>query len=353
MADFDLLNLEETKINSSMEGKVVLLYGSNNVGKSKVSSLIYPHQTLFIATEKGYNALGGARVVDTLDWNTFRQLVKQLTNKKTLKKMHEKYKAVVVDVADRLPEMCASYICDKNSISALSDIAYGGGYAQQKNEFNNQINKLALSGYLVVLICHDETNNEYTDPVTGDEYSYTFPKNTMSKAGNPLKDIPDFCIYLQNNGTDEEGNVIPSTGIVSHRKNVFARSRFTKCATTIEPFTAENLIKTVKDACVAEAEILGVECIDSFDLESVIHEDDNIEEEKKLSHGELVKRVNEIGKILFKDYPSDVKAITERYLGEGVKVSKTTEAQNDKLQFIINDLTDFAEKVKVDIEVED
>jgi glycerol-3-phosphate cytidylyltransferase-like family protein len=350
MADFDLLNLEETKINSSMEGKVVLLYGSNNVGKSKVSSLIYPHQTLFIATEKGYNALGGARVVDTLDWNTFRQLVKQLTNKKTLLKMHEKYKAVVVDVADRLPEMCSAYICDKNSINALSDMPYGQGYSQQKNEFNNQINKLALSGYLVILICHDETNDKYTDPVSGDEYPYTFPKNTMSKAGAPLKDIPDFCIYLQNNGTDDEGEVILSTGIVSHRKNVFARARFTKCATTIEPFTAENLIKTVREACIAEAKELGVECIDEFDINAVIHADDNKEEEKQLTHGELVKRVNEIGKKLYKDYASDATAVIERYLGEGVKVAKTTEAQNDKLQFIINDLSDFAEKVGIDID---
>jgi citrate lyase synthetase len=59
--------------------------------------------------------------------------------------------------------------------------------------------------------------------------------------------------------------------------------------------------------------------------------------------------VNDIGKKLYKDYQNDVTTIIERYLGEGTKVSKTTEAQNDKLQFIINDLTDFAEKVKVDI----
>lgn len=353
MADFDLLNLEETKINSSMEGKICLFYGQNSVGKSKVSSMIYPHKTLFMATEKGYNALGGISKIDVLDWNTFRQAVKQLTNKKTFKKMHEKYKAVVVDVADRLPEMCSAYICDKNSVDALSDIAYGQGYSQQKNEFNNQINKLALSGYLVILVCHEETNDKYVDPVSGEEYPYTFPKNTMSKAGNPLKDIPDFIIYLQNNGTDKEsGEVILSTGIVSHRKNVLARSRFTKCATTIEPFTAENLIATVRDACVAEAKELGVECVDEFDFDAVLHEDDNVEEEKQLTHGELVKRVNEIGKVLYKDYSSDVTAIIEKYLGEGVKVSKTTEAQNDKLQFIINDLTDFAERVKVDIDVE-
>ena len=350
MAEFDLLNLEETKINSSMEGKIVLIYGTNNTGKSKVSSLIYPHKTIYLATEKGYNALGGARVLDVLEWNTFRQAVKQLTNKKTFKKMHEAYKTVVVDVADRLPELCSAYICDKNSVTNISDIAWGGGYAQLKTELANQLNKLALSGYLVILICHDETNDKYTDPVNGEEYAYTYPKNTMSKVGAPLKDIPDFCIYLQNNGTDEDGNVIPSTGIVSHRKNVFARSRFTKSATTIEPFSAENLIKTVRDACIAEAKELGVECVDSFDFDAVLHSDDNIEEEKQLTHGELVKRVNEIGKILYKDYSNDVTAIIERYLGEGAKVSKTTEAQNDKLQFIINDLTDFAEKLSVNID---
>ena len=350
MAEFDLLNLEETKINSSMEGKIVMIYSTNNCGKSKVSSQIYPHKTLYLATEKGYNALGGARVLDTLDWNTFRQAVKQLTNKKTLIKMHEKYKAVVVDVADRLPEMCSAYICDKNSVTNISDIAWGGGYAQLKQELGNQLNKLALSGYLVILICHDETNDKYTDPVSGEEYPYTYPKNTMSKVGSVMKDIPDFCIYLQNNGTDEEGNVILSTGIVSHRKNVFARSRFTKCATTIEPFTAENLVATVRDACIAEAKELGVECVDEFDLNAVVHADDNKEEEKQLTHGELVKRVNEIGKILYKDYANDVTAVIERYLGEGAKVSKTTEAQNDKLQFIINDLSDFAEKLGVDID---
>ena len=350
MAEFDLLNLEETKINSSLESKILLLYGTNNQGKSKVASQLYPHKTLFIATEKGYNALGGARVIDTLDWNTFRQAVKQLTNKKTLVKMHEMYKAVIVDVADRLPEMCSAYICDKNGVSNISDIAWGGGYAQLKAELANQLNKLALSGYLVVLICHDETNDKYTDPVSGEEYAYTFPKNTMSKVGAPLKDIPDFCIYLQNNGSDENGEVVLSTGIVSHRKNVFARSRFTKCATTIEPFTAENLIKTVRDACVAEAEALGVECVDEFDLNAFIHADDNKEEEKQMTHSELVKRANEIGKILYKDYASDVTTIIERYLGEGAKVSKTTEAQNDKLQFIINDLTDLAEKLSVDID---
>ena len=350
MAEFDLLNLEETKINSSMEGKIVMIYSTNNCGKSKVSSQIYPHKTLYLATEKGYNALGGARVLDTLDWNTFRQAVKQLTNKKTLIKMHEKYKAVVVDVADRLPEMCSAYICDKNSVTNISDIAWGGGYAQLKQELGNQLNKLALSGYLVILICHDETNDKYTDPVSGEEYPYTYPKNTMSKVGSVMKDIPDFCIYLQNNGTDEEGNVILSTGIVSHRKNVFARSRFTKCATTIEPFTAENLVATVRDACIAEAKELGVECVDEFDLNAVVHADDNKEEEKQLTHGELVKRVNEIGKVLYKDYANDVTAVIERYLGEGAKVSKTTEAQNDKLQFIINDLSDFAEKLGVDID---
>ena len=124
----------------------------------------------------------------------------------------------------------------------------------------------------------------------------------MSKAGAPLKDIPDFSIYLQNNGTDKEsGDVVLSTGIVSHRKNVFARSRFTKCATTIEPFTAENLRKTVEIACEEEAKLLGIECI-SFEEQRVKNEKQL--EESKPNREEIIADIKTYGKIL-KDFADE------------------------------------------------
>lgn len=343
--DFDIFDIEETSITNGLEGKIVLIYGDNNTGKSKVSSQLFPHQTLFIATERGYNALGGIKKVDVMDWITFRKVVKQLTDKKKSAKAHELYKAIAIDVADRLPALCQSYICDKNEVDNISDIAWGGGYAQLKQEFDKQINTLALSGYLVVLICHAQTNDKYTNPVTGEEYAYTYPKNTDNKVGCVLKDIPDFSIYLQNNGTDADENVVLSTGICSHRKNVFARSRFTQCPTRIEPFTADNLKEVVKIACEKEAEALGVECI-SF--EEQLKKNEAELDSMKPSLEDLVGDIRAYGKAL-KEYADECKDIMEKYLGEGVQLSKVTETQYDKLEFVLNDLMDLAEKKNIEV----
>lgn len=350
MAKIDLLELEETKISSSLNGKIILLYGTNNVGKSKVSSQLFPHKTLFIATEKGYNALGGIKKKDVLDWGLFRDVISALTNRKTLIDMHNAYDCVVVDVADRLPAMCEQYICNRNGVEKISDIAYGGGYSQLKNEFDNQLNKLALSGYCVVLICHEQTNDKYVVPTTGEEITYTFPKNTESKTGMPLKDIPDFCIYLQNNGTDEENNVVLSTGICSHRKNVFARSRFTQCATVISPFTAENLKKVVRDACIAEAELLGVECVDEFDVNAVVAEAEAEKEERVKDKADLIADINRVGRILYKTFSVECSNIITKYLGEGAKVSDATDEQIEKLKLIYDEMIDLAERNKIEIE---
>lgn len=343
--DFDIFDIEETTITNGLEGKIILIYGDNNTGKSKVSSQFFPHQTLFLATERGYNALGGIKKVDILDWITFRKVVRQLTDKKKSEKAHQLYKAIVIDVADRLPALCESYIVDKNDVESISDIAWGGGYAQLKQEFDKQINTLALSGYLVVLICHAQTNEKYTNPVTGEDYAYTFPKNTDSRVGCVLKDIPDFSIYLQNNGTDADENVVLSTGICSHRKNVFARSRFSQCPTRIEPFTAENLKEAVKIACEKEAETLGVRCI-TFEEQREKNEAEI--ESMKPSLEDLVGDIKAYGKAL-SEFAEEAKNIMEKHLGEGVKLSKVTESQYDKLEFILNDLMDLAEKKNIEV----
>lgn len=344
----DLLNLEEVQINSGLAGKIILLYASNNQGKSKVASQLFPKQTLFIATEKGYNGLGGIKKVDATTWTTFRDIVTSLTPKKEedLKKIQEMYKCVVVDVADRLPEMCQSYICSKNSADNISDIAWGGGYAQLKQEFSNQLNKLVLGSYCVVLICHEVTR-EITDPISGEKYEYTQPRSTDTKVGEILKDLPDFSIFLQNNGCDENGNVNLSTGITTQHRNVFARSRFSQCPPKIEPFTAINLRETIKYACEKEAEMLGLECVN---YEEYIKQE-MIEKQSKIkTRPQLLEAIKPVLMALFNSgNQEETSAIVEKYLGEGVKVSNATDGQIDKLEFILNDLKDMAERKGIEV----
>lgn len=81
MANLDITKLEETVISSSLAGKIILIYGVNRTGKSMVASQLFPGRTLFIATERGYNAISGVRKVDIDSWNDFRTVIRQLTAK--------------------------------------------------------------------------------------------------------------------------------------------------------------------------------------------------------------------------------------------------------------------------------
>lgn len=344
----DLLNLEEVKISGDLAGKIIEIYGGNNLGKSKVSSQLFPNKTLFLATEKGYNGLGGIKKVDVTDWKTFRDVVSSLVPKKEedLKKIQEAYKCVVVDVADRLPDMCNTYICNKNGVENISDIAWGGGYSQLKQEFSNQLNKLVLGSYCVILICHEVTK-EITNEVTGEKYMYTQPRSTDGKVGEVLKDIPDFCIFLENLGADENGNVILSNGHTTQHKHFFARSRFSQCPPKIEPFSALNLREVVRKTCENEAKLLGVECVNN---EQLIEQQLRERASKIKTRPQLLEEIKPVMMALYNGgNQSEVTAIVEKYLGEDVKVSQATDGQCEQLQFILNDFIDMADRKGIEI----
>lgn len=339
----DLFNLEEVKINTGLEGKIILVYSTNNCGKSLVASQLFPGQTLFLATERGYNALKGIKKVDILDWSTFRNVVSELTGKKNKEKLQEIYKCVVIDVADRLPAYCESYICQKNMVDNIADIEWGGGYSQLKNEFDNQINKLALSGYCLILLCHEQYE-EHSEIVNGKEYKfqYAYPKNTFSKVGAPLKDIPDFTIWLKNNNTDENGQVILSTAYLSQQKEAFARSRFPACPTTIRPFTAKGLKDAIKTACEAQADNEGI----TFKQEE--EQRNNEQNRMKKTREELVNDIKPYLTAAIKIYPNECGQICAKHLG-GKRITDETNPI-DKLQFVYDELADFCESKNIIID---
>ena len=353
----DITNLEETTITAGLEGKILAWYGTNNVGKSHVASKLFPGKTLWLATEKGYNAISGVRKVDVESWNDFRQVVSQLTvkNEKKREKVRAMYQCVVVDVADRLPNLATAYIIstyntqnaeksDFTPITELSGVPYGGGYAMLNKEMDSQINKLALSGYCVVLIFHDEIRKVKDGR---EEYEYIVPKNTFNKAGNALKDIPDFMIYLESQGADEDGKALLSIGHCVQHKEYFARSRFTECPETINPFTADNLKETVRIACEREAEKQGVSTITYAEEEAQREKEKT---EKKKSASELIDEVKPIyGALRKAKLTATVNKIVGDFLGydendKPNKISEADDSQVEALQYIYDKLVDLAEE---------
>lgn len=353
----DITNLEETTITTGLEGKILAWYGTNNVGKSHVASKLFPGKTLWLATEKGYNAISGMRKVDVESWNDFRQVVSQLTvkNEKKREKVRAMYQCVVVDVADRLPNLATAYIIstyntqnaeksDFTPITELSGVPYGGGYAMLNKEMDSQINKLALSGYCVILIFHDEIRKVKDGR---EEYEYIVPKNTFNKAGNALKDIPDFMIYLESQGVDEDGKALLSIGHCVQHKEYFARSRFTECPETINPFTADNLKETVRIACEREAEKQGVSTITYAEEEAQREKEKT---EKKKSASELIDEVKPIyGALRKAKLTATVNKIVGDFLGydendKPNKISEADDSQVEALQYIYDKLVDLAEE---------
>lgn len=353
----DITNLEETTITTGLEGKILAWYGTNNVGKSHVASKLFPGKTLWLATEKGYNAISGMRKVDVESWNDFRQVVSQLTvkNEKKREKVRAMYQCVVVDVADRLPNLATAYIIstyntqnaeksDFTPITELSGVPYGGGYAMLNKEMDSQINKLALSGYCVILIFHDEIRKVKDGR---EEYEYIVPKNTFNKAGNALKDIPDFMIYLESQGVDEDGKALLSIGHCVQHKEYFARSRFTECPETINPFTADNLKETVRIACEREAEKQGVSTI-TYAEEEAQREKEKIG--KKKSASELIDEIKPIyGALRKAKLTATVNKIVGDFLGydendKPNKISEADDSQVEALQYIYDKLVDLAEE---------
>ena len=355
MAKFDILDIPESTITTDLAGKILAFYGTNNVGKSYVAARLFPGQTLWLATERGYNAQGGLRPYDIETWGDFRDAVAQLTTKKKEKRdrVREMYKCVVVDTADKLPALCTQYIIDRYNtahsaednfipITEISDIPWGGGFSSLNKELDAQISKLALSGYCVCLIFHDEIK------VLKDKSEYIIPKNTFTKAGNALKDIPDFMIYIESQGVDEDGNAILSIGHCLQHKEFFARSRFTECPPIIAPFTVDNLKETVRIACELEAQKTGAKTV-SYEEENANREVQK--NKKKATAADLIEKISPVYKALgnanFKNY---VKGVVEQYLGEGAKVSKADDTQVDALQSIYDTLVDYAEEKDVEWE---
>lgn len=359
----DILNLEETTITTGLEGKILAWYSTNNCGKSYVASKLFPGQTLWLATERGYNSLSGMKKVDIETWGDFRQVVSQLTtrNKTKREKVRAMYKCVVVDVADRLPNLCNSYIITTynaqnadnpnfKSITELSGVPYGGGYAMLNKEMDTQINKLALSGYCVVLIFHEEIKKVKEGD---DEREYIIPKNTFSKAGNILKDLPDFFIWLESMGVSEDGTPLLSVGHCVQHKEYFARSRFTECPASIEPFTAENVKETIKIACEREAKKQGAITV-NYEQEAARREKEKAE--KKKTSQELIDEIVPIYKALHEaGLGSYMGSIVGDFLGydendKPNKISKATENQTEALQGIYDKFLDMAEEKGIDWE---
>ena len=329
MADIiDILNIEPNKVNASLSGKYILLYGAPKIGKTTFCATELP-KPLIVATEVGYKAIPGVKAINVTKWTQFKQIIKQLDNPAA----REMYETVVIDTAVILSSLCEEYVCQQNGVSSLSEIPYGKGYALYEKEMSSAFRKITMMGLGLVFITHQEIKVNKNDK--GEDYE-TIQPVLDKRSMKIINALVDFILYIgsewNENGVNERFFYTRNTPFV------VAGSRFGNLAPKI-PFTYDALISEIQKAM--ETSVEGNNSL-------IINEEIKYEEEE--TKRPFTETMAEAGQIWSKfpkteEWNERKMKVVEEYFGQRIKLSTATPAQQDLVENVIQDLKNLLSEV--------
>lgn len=321
---FDIFNPQISTIAEGLEGKILTIYGSNNLGKTKQASRM--EKPLYIPLEKGLNAIAGVPFMPANNWSDFKKITKQIS--KNAEKAKESYKTIIIDSLDSFGKYATRYVCNQYGVERLKDGNDGFGlWTEYATEVWEEVDKLVKSGLTIVFIAHAKEDKEGKTRPKGDDRTIA-----------PIIDQSDFVVYLESNGVDEAGQVVKSSAFFAETEDFFARSRFSHIATYLEEFTAENLKAVIEDAIQKEEEETGIKSV-SYDQQK--ENNSSIE----LNYDTIMKGIKSAGSKLNKqDRLPELDAVVLKYLGAGKKVTECTKIQVQVMSIILEELEELLEE---------
>ena len=337
MAGLDIFNPSISRIADGLEGKVILIYGGNNLGKT-AQAVRFP-KPFVMACEMGLNGIDDTPYAPITRWADFKSVVKQFTGN-TKDKAKELYSTIIIDEVYASSIYAQDYVCSTYGDGALT-MADGDSkhnlYQLYEKEYFRQINLLTNAGFTVVFIAHAQKDSQ-----TG----FISPKGDK-RCMNPIIDKCDYVIYLKSNGVDSDNKVIKSSAYLAETKEFFARSRIEYTPTFIKEFTAENLTEAIQTGIQKKKELEHATIV-------TFEEQQKLNAVAALDFDSLVKEFNDIvmsipgvkdpdglteDGIKFKNYwLPRITQITEEHLGKGKKVATCTSNQSEAISLIIEDL---------------
>ncbi|MCA1027025.1 ATP-binding protein [Cytobacillus kochii] len=320
MSVLDIFSPQISVVAHGLEGKVITVYGGNNLGKTKQATRM--KKPLYLPFEKGLNAIAGVPFMPINSWADFKKVNKQLT--KQSEKAREAYQTIIIDEVDAFAKYATRYVCNQYGVNRIKDGNDGYGlWTEYETELWEEINKLLGVGYTVVFIAHAKEDKEGKIHLKGDK-----------RAVAPVIDNSDIVAYLHTNGVDENGDVIKSSAYLAETEHFFARSRFDYIATKIDEYTAENLEAAIVDAIKKQEEIEGIQTV-TFDEQKKVYASEELDFDK------IMEEIDEIGnQLVEQERVEELVDVVEQHLGKGKKVSECTKHQVDVVSIILDDLKD-------------
>ena len=343
MTGIDIFNAPKSVIADGLEGKVILIYGGNNLGKSAQATRF--KKPFVIACEMGLNGIDGIPYAPVTRWSDFKSIIRQFTGN-TKDQAKEMYSTIIVDEVYASSIYCQDYVCQTYGNGALT-LADGDSkhnlYQLYEKEYFRQINLLVSAGYTVVFIAHEQIDTKT---------KYITPKGDK-RCMNPIIDKCDYVVYLKSNGVDSEGHVIKSSAYLAQTNEFFARARIEYTPIYLQEFTAENLTAAIQEGINKKKE-LDNSVVTTFEEQQKLNTVKELNfEELKTTFNNLIANIpgssdlegkTEEG-INFKNYwVPKITILTEKYLGKGEKVSSCSENQVEALSLIVDELEELIKK---------
>lgn len=316
-----------SKLDPTIRGKVITIYGSNNLGKTR-NAVKFPNP-IIIPLEKGCNATSGAVVLKTSTYLDVQRHVQKLTtNPQLLQALEQEPMTLIIDGLENLGLLCQRRLCSKYQVADISEGKGGYGlWGYYQKEMASLINDIVSCGYTVVFIGHEQVNKEGYRTLAGDIRNV-----------KPILDNSDIVCYLTSNGVDENNQVIPSSAWLAETDQFFARSRFDYMDTYLPEFSASNLIEAIRVGIERQIEAEGAEVTD------FTGQQDMYKSVISMNHAETVQALAEqydqleaIGQL----------AVWEETVSEhldGITVSEAKPSQLESLHAIYSDLQCFLEQ---------
>ena len=335
MADvLDIFNPAISVVSKDFEGKLLLIHSNERKLGKTLQATRFP-KPYYLRFEQGINAISGLSYAPLTKWADFKKIRKQLTNPKTLDQARAMYTTLIVDTTDVAIKWCEKYVCGMQGVDRLNDGNNGYGlWKEYENEWFSEWNALLNAGYSIIFIAHSEAR-KMKDPKTGAEYEQLYPKGDK-RTIDLIIDAADFIGYVKSNGFTEDGEPQMSSIYFQSCPEFLAGTRFKHMAPEITPFTAENVQDAMRIAVEMEEQESGAKAV-SY-AEKVANDTF-----KEMTYDEAIATAKPLFKKMMEKDKMLTSKIIEKYLGEGAKISDTTEKQLEQVLMIIDDFKEILE----------
>lgn len=261
----DIFNPPVSEVVGGLEGKIILIYGTNRTGKTL--NAVKSKKPFVVGFERGLNAIPGIPFSPILTWRDWTDTVKQLTGPQK-DRAKEMYNTIIVDTIDAMGDLASDYICQLKGINSIAEGNHGfGAWKDYAAEISKWIRTLTNSGYTVIFLGHEGTREQKDEK--GVKYDKIYPRGEK-RVVDPIADLADIICYAQPQPINDKGDSVNSTLYLVGTNSFHAGSRFKYIVPTIVEWDMDKLEKAITDAVAEEEKHSKVKSISASDADKKV-----------------------------------------------------------------------------------